>query len=158
MHICILFNLHTDKWKQFQLMQNCMWNQMCSIFLFFSFVFSFQEIPDIFLEVPVRLYPLYQRCQQHLIKTSLFKERAKVIKPPPKTTKTQTCTLATPGVRPLKEAASIGHTGLQMIKGLKLKRRLQKVPQCIWSPMGCLSQQTGPKVRARPVNTHSSSG
>lgn len=52
--------------------------------LFFSFVFSFQDFLDIFLEVPVRLYLLYQRYQQHLIKTSLFKERAKVIKKPQK--------------------------------------------------------------------------
>lgn len=121
-------------------------------FLFFSFVFSFQEFLDIYLEVPVRLYKLYQRYQQHLIKSTLFKERAKVIK------KQQKPKLATTGVRPLKEAASIGHTRLQMIKVLKLKRRLQKVPRCIWSPIGCLSQQTGPKVRARPVNTHSSGG
>lgn len=50
-------------------------------FLSFSFVFSFQEFLDIFLEVPVRLYLLYQ---QHLIKTSLFKESSKVIKKPQK--------------------------------------------------------------------------
>lgn len=54
-----------------------------ALVFFFSFAFAFQEFLDIFLEVPVRLYPLRQRYQQHLVKTSLFKEKAKVIKKPP---------------------------------------------------------------------------